>query len=215
MKLYFQLTQGRFRSDRKRAATTLIEMMFASAIFTMVIFALMSANWMGMQQDQLVESKGGASDSSRKVLNQLPVDIRSCKMWFVGNLSGTNFTTIVNNTAQQGNALQLFESTNGSQSILYYFTQTNANNGMLWRSVSTNWSPVVIASNLINTLVFYGGELQRQRGHQPGQQHGLQKHRPYASSNSASSSIRSRRLGTNCLYDFYILNFKSTPHLPE
>ena len=83
---------------------------------------------------------------------------------------GTNFSTITNNTAQRGTALQLFQTTNGSQYILYYFdlSQSNYSNGMLWRTVSTNWSPVVIASNLINTLYFqaedYNGNVATNQG---------------------------------------------------
>ena len=57
------------------AGHTLIEMMFSMSILVVLVLALLSAQWIGMQQEQLVASKAGASDSSRRTLNQLPAEI--------------------------------------------------------------------------------------------------------------------------------------------
>ena len=151
MKIFTAQSNLPWHRERRLAGFNLIEVMFASAMLIVVIMALLSAHLIGLRLDQLVESKAGASESSRRALNQLPMDIRSAKMWNIGNISGTNFVNIVDGQSQQGTALELFESTNGSQYILYYFDTSDVanSNGKLLRTLSTSWNPVVIASNLI------------------------------------------------------------------
>ena len=202
----------------RRAGHTLIEMMFALAILVVVVMALLAANYLGMSQSQWVESKCGASDSSRRLLNQFPVDVKSSKMWLLGNMSGTNF--LVNTNSSQGTAVELFETTNGSQAIVYYFDlgNTNNNDGHLLRTVSTNWNPVIVASNLVNWLgLGYSFNVEDYTGN------------PFtndANNNSYKSIIHLdlqfclfryplTSVGTNGLYDYYKIEFRATPHLPE
>jgi hypothetical protein len=205
---------------RSRLAFTLIEVMFASGTVVLLILALLGAHLMGLRLDQLVESKGGASDTSRRVLNQLPVDIRSSKMWNIGNLSGTNVTLVTDGSAQQGNALQLFETTNGSQYILYYFDLADAanGNGKLMRTSSTNWSPICLASNLVNWLgggysfaaENYNGLLATNRGSSKAYKNLIHTILQFCQFQYPLTPV-----GTNGLYDFYKVEFKATPHLPE
>ena len=191
--------------------------MFSSAILVIVIMALLSAHLMGLRLSQLVESKAGASDSSRKTLNQLPMDIRSAKRWAIGNLSGTTFTGLADGVAQQGAALQLFTTTNFSTPyILYYFdlSDTNNSNGQLMRTVNTNWNPVVLASNLINTLYFtaenYNGTTATNEGTSTAYKNVL-----HATLQFCQFQYPLTQVGSNRLYDYYKLDFKATPHLPE
>ncbi len=199
-------------------AGTLIEMIFVMSLFVVVVMALLGAHLIGLRQSQWVESKSGASDTSRRVLNQLPVDIRSSKMWFVGNMNGTNFN--INTNSSQGTAIKLFNTTNGSMAILYYFDLSNSNNsdGRLLRTSTTNWSPVTVASNLVNWL---GGGYSFQVEDYSGQ----------PATNDADSMSYKRvihttlqfcqfqypltAVGTNGLYDYYKIEFRVTPHLPE
>ena len=189
--------------------------MLAGTLMVMVIGALLAAQLMGMRQDQLVQSKCGASDSSRRALQQLPVDIRSAKMWNIGNLSGTTFVTI-SNGALQGTALELCSTTNGSQYIVYYFdlSDTNNSNGRLMRTSITNWNPVVIASNLINTLYFqaedYNGVLQTNSLNSKSYKNIIHVNLQYCQFQYPRTQV-----GTNGLYDYYKLEFKTAPHLPE
>ncbi|HEX7653032.1 MAG TPA: hypothetical protein VF607_05965 [Verrucomicrobiae bacterium] len=217
-----RLTQP-FRLNRQSSpagsrAHTLIEAIFTSAILVVIVMALMSAHLIGLREQQWVESKAGSSDTSRRVLNQLPVDIRSAKMWFIGSMSGTNFNIITNNS--QGTALELCETTNGSTAIIYYFDLSNASNSdaHLLRGVNTNWAPVVVASNLVNWL-----------GN--GYTFNVEDYNGSPATNDVGSSSYKRIIhmmlqfcqfqypltpvGTNGLYDYYKLEFKVTPHLPE
>jgi hypothetical protein len=200
------------------AGHTLIEMVFVMSLMVVVVMALMAAHLVGLRQSQWVESKSGASDTSRRLLNQLPVDVRSSKMWFVGSMNGTNFTITTNSS--RGAALKLFATTNGSVAILYYFDLSDAanNNGKLLRTSTTNWNPVVIASNLVNWL---GG----------GYTFNVEDYNGLPATNDADSMSYKRiihttlqfcqfqypltQVGTNGLYDFYKTEFRVTPHLPE
>lgn len=206
------------RGRRSLAAATLVEVMFSSAILVIVVMALMSAHLMGMRLSQLVESKAGASDSSRKALNQLPTDIRSAKRWNIGNLSGTsNFVSLADGVAQKGTALQLFPTTNFSTPyILYFFdlSDTNNSNGRLVRTVNTNWSPVVLASNLINSLYFLAEDYTGKTATNEGTSAAF-KNVIHTTLDFKQFQYPLTTVGTNQLYDFYRLDFKATPHLPE
>jgi hypothetical protein len=209
----------RFPSARRRLmAHTLVEMMFASAILMMVVGALLAAHMIGLREYQLVDSKAGASDTSRTILNQLPADIRAAKMWKIGNGDDSSFTAITSGSAQQGTALRLFSTTNNSTPyVQYYFdlSETNNSNGKLMRFTSANATPVCLASNLVNWL---GG----------GYSFAAEDYRGVVASDAtAYKNIIHTRLqfckylypltnvGTNQLYDYYKLEFRATPHLPE
>jgi hypothetical protein len=164
-----------------------------------------------------VESKAGASDSSRKALNQLPMDIRSAKRWAIGNLSGTTFSGLGDGAAQQGAALQLFPTTNFSTPyILYYFdlSDTNNSDGRLMRTVNTNWNPVVLASNLITSLYFtaedYTGKTATNQGNSTAYKNVI-----HTTLQFCQFQYPLTQVGSNWLYDYYKLDFRATPHLPE
>ena len=189
----------------------------------MVMLALISAHILGMRENMLIESKCGANDASRRALSKLPEDIRSAKMWKIGSLSGTpatNFTAIADNTAQNGAALQLFVTTNNSAFIMYYFDLTDVanNNGRLMRYSSTNTTPVCLASNLVNWLTDgfsfvaedYRGTVATNQGSSKAY-----KNLIHAKLQFAQFQYPLTPVGTNGLYDFYKMEFKATPHLPE
>jgi hypothetical protein len=199
-------------------ASTLIETMFASSFMVVLIMALMAAHLVGLRQNQWVESKSGASDTSRRLLNQLPVDVRSSKMWFIGSIAGTNFSIITNDS--RGSALALFQTTNGSQAIYYYFDLSNSNNsdGHLLRTSSTNWNPVVVCSNLVNWLG--GGYTFNVENYnsQPATNDGdstSYKNLIHVTLQFCQFQYPLTAVGTNGLYDYYKIEFRVTPHLPE
>ena len=74
-----------------------------------------------MRQDQLVNSKIGASELARLSFNDLANDIRAAKIWQIGNGNLSSFTGIPLGTNQQGNALKLSMTTDTNHYYLYYF----------------------------------------------------------------------------------------------
>lgn len=203
------------------SAFTLLEMMFSIVIFSMVTLALVSAHILGLRENQLIESKCGASDSSRAVLNKLPEDIRMAKTWQIGTLSGTTFTGVAANSAQNGPALQLFQTTNNSAYVMYYFDTTDAanNNGKLMRYTSTTTNtPVCLTSNLVNWLTSgfsfvaedYAGTVATNQGSSKAYKNVI-----HAKLQFAKFLYPLTPVGTNGLYDYFKIEFRATPHLPE
>jgi hypothetical protein len=198
-------------------------MIFSLSVFSMVALALVAAHILGLRENQLIESKCGASDSSRRAIGKLPEDIHAAKMWMIGNVSGptfTNFAAIADNTAQIGNALRLFQTTNNSAFIMYYFDLTDAanNNGRLCRYSSANPAAICIASNLVNWLTNgysfvaedYTGAVATNEGTSRAY-----KNMIHAKLQFARFQYPLTPVGTNGLYDYYKMEFKATPHLPE
>ena len=102
-------------------AFTLVELMISMGIFSMVMLGMISLHIFGQRHDQLVQSKLGASDQSRRAFDRLTEDIRAAKIWSIGNGEFSDFTPIANGTAQQGNAVRLQLTTAASNYIVYYF----------------------------------------------------------------------------------------------
>ena len=88
-------------------AFTLVELMLTMGIFSLATLGLITLHLFGQRQDQLVQSKLGASDQSRRAFDRLTEDIRAAKIWRIGNGEFSDFTAIPNGTAQQGNAVRL------------------------------------------------------------------------------------------------------------
>ena len=116
------------RTDRQSAqpphaqrGTSLMEMMATLALFTITLAALLSVNFFGERQDQYVNSELGASDQARKNFNLMLDEIRSGKNVQIGSGGNTNFTP-VGSGLQQGNTIQIIESTNVGWTNYYFFT---------------------------------------------------------------------------------------------
>ncbi len=215
----FSPTEFRARGSRRRQqGMSLIEMMFTMLLMTVVIAGLLSANFLGWREENLMETKAGANDAARRAVGQLLYDIRAAKGFDIGTMGGTNFTAITNGNVQ-GAGLKLYQiviTTNqlidASRYILYYFdpSQSNNNNGILWKFNSTNGTPAIVVSNLINTLYFtsedYLGNTQTVRTYKSVVHAQLQFSQflyPYVP------------VGSNGLYDYYRMDCRATPHIPD
>lgn len=224
MKLCADYPRGQQASPTgKRRGLTLVETMIATTLMaTVVVGGLLSANYVGLRESQLVQSKAGASDTSRRTVNGLLTDIRLAKGYNIGNAAGTNFTACSSDTAQQGTAVILYpvlnttnQAVDTSQYILYYFDLTDAtnNDAWLWRVFNVNGSPVaftVVASNLINTLYFtsenFQGITQTNRTY---------KGVVHATLQFCEFEYPLTKVGSNYLYDYYRIDCRATPHLPD
>ena len=90
---------------RSRLGMTIVEMMIAMSIFGLAMMAFMYAYIFGMKQDQLVQSKLGASDESRRSFEKVSRDIRCANSHAVGTYASGAFTPVVNGSNQIGNAI--------------------------------------------------------------------------------------------------------------
>jgi prepilin-type N-terminal cleavage/methylation domain-containing protein len=196
-----------------RKAFTLVELMISMSIFGMVTVGMISLHLFGQRYDELVQSKLGASDQSRRALDTLTDDIRASKIWSVGNGSFSTFTAIANGTAQQGNAVRLQLTTDASKFMVYYFDTTALK---LYRqhSGSPLPAPTLIASGLTNvtanSMSFraedYRGNAQTNLTHK-GVVSVLLEFAQY--------QYPLTQVGPGLKYDYYKLQFKVTPHVPD
>src|SRR4051794_8220843 len=122
MRIMTQVVAVQKRLARQRA-TTLPEMMVTMVIFMATVTALIYTHIFGLKQDELVESKLGASDHARKGFGVMARDIRSASTHAIGNYSAGNFVEIAPGVLQQGNAIRLCLGTNklAYTTNIYYF----------------------------------------------------------------------------------------------
>ena len=220
-----------YKSDariiRRVSGFTLIELMMVMVLMIFVLTAIILANLLGLKENQYMASKAGASNTSRMAINQMMSDIRTAKGFTIGTIgtnftTGTNFAAYVPNTitsSNQGTALALFpilvstnESINYADYILYVFdlSQTNNSNGILWRYSSTNQTATIVASNLINSLYFttenYAGATNWGVTY---------KNVIHTTLQFCEFQYPLTMVGSNYLFNYYRLDCRATPHLPD
>ena len=220
MKLFYHSGRKLAVSRHRQAGFTLLEMFFVMVVMLWVIAAILSVQYIGLREEQLMESKAGANDTARRSVSQMLSDIRAAKGYDIGNVpaSGTNFTVITNGNLQ-GTAVRLYTAVlSSSQAVSltnftqYYFdlSQVAANDGLLWRFTSAAPTPTVVASNLINTLYFtsedYLGNTQMVRTYKGVIHTTLQ---------FCQFQYPQTPIGTNGLFDYYRIDCRATPHLPD
>lgn len=187
-------------------AFTLIEMATTAGLFTLVVIALIYTQIFALRQDQLTESKLGASDSSRRGFSQMGLDIRSAKIWTIGDGSDSAFAGIPNGTEQRGTAIQLSLTTDTNHYIRYFF---NTNAGTLFR-VHSGSRPTLVCKDLTNSMFFqaedYHGDMQTDLSHK-GVIHVMLEFAQY--------QYPQTKVGAGYLYDYYKMEFRYTPHVPD
>ena len=190
-----------------RAGFTLVELMVASSLFSLAVLGLVYGQLFALREDQLVNGKSSASEQARQSFNGMTSDIRSSKIWAVGNYASNFFSPIPNGRAQQGNALQLSLTTDTNQFVLYYF-DTNRCQLRRWHTGHT--TSKILAQYLTNTMFFraetYTGATQTNLSHKGVINVTMQ---------FCQLQFPLTRIGPGYLYDFYQLSFRATPHVPD
>jgi hypothetical protein len=202
--------QPRFVSRRQARvvkAMTLLEILIAMGLFSLVLIAVLSAQMFGMLQDQLVNSKLGASDQSRRAFNKMTGEIRSAKIWMIGNGDDASFKPIVNGQQQQGNAIQVSHTTDTNSYVRYYF-ETNSQE--LRRVQCGVEGHSVIAQYLTNNMYFraedYLGNIKTDLSY---------KYVIRITMEFCQYQYPLTKVGPGNYYDYYKLEFKVTPHCPD
>ena len=226
MKTFLRANPRRASSSRHIRAMTLVEIMTAMAVFSLVLVALIYTQMFGLRYDELIQSKLGASEESRRNFDSLTSDIRSAKKWLIGNYAGgsmTNFAACGNATPQAGNALELnySSSTNDwSSDTLYYF---DTNKFQLCKLTTGAITPLILASNLTNISTL-------------GMSFHAERYTNTPITNISQAEIASdleykyvivttlefaqyqypqTRVGPGNLYDYYRMQFKVCSHCPN
>jgi type II secretory pathway pseudopilin PulG len=211
---------SKMAARRNGAGFTLIEVMITMGLMIIVIGGVLSAQFVGLRQDQLMESKAGINDYSRRAISEMLNDFRGAKGYDIGTASSAaNFLAISNGNTMQGSAVRLYNaviSTNQTINLtnytIYYYDSSQASNsdGVLFRCTSSATTPVVVASNLISPMTFFSenwtGAVQTVRTYK-GIIHTTLQFEQF--------QYPLTRVGTNGLYDYYRIECRATPHLPD
>jgi Tfp pilus assembly protein FimT len=189
---------------------TIVEMMTTMGVFSLAMLAFTYAYVFGLRQDQLVQSKLGASDESRRSFERVARDIRCANSHAIGNYTAGTFTPDVNGTNQVGNAIRIFLSATNVNNIIYYFDTAGGNqNYKLFRIHTGDRLPTCIASNLQNSATFtaedFSGNVQ---------QNMLDKDVIHFTLDFCEFQYPLTRVGPNYYYDRYLMDFRATPHVP-
>ena len=188
-------------------AFTLAEALVATGLFSLTVLGLTYAQLAGMKYDQLVASKLGASETSRRGFNLLTSDIRAAKMWSVGNGNAGTYTACRNGTNQQGNAIQLHFTTDTNSYVRYFF---DTGNQRLCRALSGEERYTILASHLTNVMRFHAEKYDGT----PAQD--LQyKYVIVTTMEFAQYQYPLTRVGPGNIYDYYRLQFRTTSHCPN
>lgn len=193
------------KSHRNRAVT-LVEMMITMSLFGMAVAGLLAVQMFGMRQDQLVESKLGASDQSRRLLEKMGWEIRSAKEIYLGTVSGTSFTNIADGSLQRAAALQLKMP---SSNYVTYFFVTNART--LSRIQTGVTGSVVVARDLTNNMFF---QLEDYRGSVATTNDHKWRNCVRVMLEFAQYQYPLTQVGPGMLYDYYKMEYKVSPHSP-
>jgi len=151
MKLPLPMRSTSPRSPTTRSAFTLAEVMTAVGLFSLVVIGVVYTHLFAMRMFNITSTRVAASDNARKVLNRVRDDVRSGKLLYVGTGSSTGFTHVALNSLHQGNALQIYPTTDTNVFIRYYLdtaTQT------LRRTASGTGQVQVLAPFLTNQIAF-------------------------------------------------------------
>jgi len=130
---------------------TLIEVTIALGVFSLVITGVVYAHLLGLRMYNINATKVSASAGARAALNHAREEIRSAKMLYVGTGDDRTFTRLPANTARQGNALQIYPTTDTNSFVRYY---TDTQGQKLKRVAGPGGQAVTIALRVTNSLAF-------------------------------------------------------------
>ena len=183
-------------------AMTIVELMVAMGIFSISVMGLIGLHLFGLKQDQIVQSKLGASDQSRRAFSQLISDIRGAKKIRVGTGSADSFTPIDYDELQRGTALHINLTTDTNSYIRYYY---NTNAGEL-RRIETGTSGYEVVANCLTNDMFFQAEDYKGNVLYDGSHNYVIRtvFRFY------QYQYPLTKVGPGYLYDFYKLEFKCT-----
>ena len=114
------------------SAFTLVEMMMSVWIYLFIFIGVMVAiQIFALRVYTLAATKLSATTGGRETLNQIRDNIREAKTLQVGNCTtagATSFSAVSATSAAQGNALEIFPTTNSLPYTIFYLDTSTPDN---------------------------------------------------------------------------------------
>jgi prepilin-type N-terminal cleavage/methylation domain-containing protein len=142
---------SRVKTSLRQQAFTLVEMMVATGLLSLVLLGILACHLAGLRFQQLIQPKLLNAQYERQTLGRLIEEVRCATSLQVGTGSLTKFTAAGSTNLQVGNALRIYTSTNTSQYI-YYYHDLATNTVLRVPLQSTN--ATIIASAVTNKTIF-------------------------------------------------------------
>jgi prepilin-type N-terminal cleavage/methylation domain-containing protein len=130
---------------------TLVEMMIASGLFSLVVLGILACHLTGLRMQQLIQPKLLNAQYERQTLGRLIEEVRCANSLQVGNGSLSSFTAAGLTNVQTGNALRIYPSTNTAQYIYYFHDLATAT---VQRVPFQSTNTTIIASAVTNHTIF-------------------------------------------------------------
>lgn len=143
----------------RNSGFTLPEILIATGLFGLMVMGMVSAQIYGMRVYTLAATKLVATAGARAAMNQIRDQIREANEVDIGNCSSdwSSFVCVTNGT-QQGNAVQIFPTTNSTPYLICYLDTTTSTNKLILYSSSLGTSQL-LAGYITNTIVFDAEDL--------------------------------------------------------
>lgn len=106
-------------------AFTLPEVIVTMAVSMLVMAGLITTYIFGLKLFEFCKPKLCASDNARMAFDKLSAEIRSAQLIRVGQGNLTSFTEVSLGSLQQGNAIQVYGSTDTNSFSRYYWDSTD------------------------------------------------------------------------------------------
>jgi hypothetical protein len=131
-------------------AFSLVEIQLSMGVLAIVIGGALAAHFFGLRMFYRSRQTVGASQEARVVLGKIREEIRGCNTVLVGTGDHIAFKVIPDLSAQRGNAVRIFPTTNVNNYIVYY----RAGDNTVRKWDTTSKSVVVLAKNVTNEYIF-------------------------------------------------------------
>ncbi len=132
-------------------AFTLVEMMVASALFSLVILGVLACHLAGLRYLQLIQPKLLNAQYERQTVGRLIEEVRCANSLQVGTGSLSTFSAVGPTNVQSGNALRIYPSTNTAQYVYYFYDLATAT---VQRVPVQGTHATIIASSVTNYTIF-------------------------------------------------------------
>ena len=164
-----KLLSSNLKGSRPAAirAFTLAEMLIAFAIFMFVVAGMVYMQLLALRIYTLAATKLSATSGGRQAMYKIREQIRMGKTMQVGTCTaagGPSFQAISGTNVAQGNALQIFPTTNVSPYVIYYLDTSTTTNKLTAYNVTLTYSgtnisgsnvtKTILAGYITNTIIF-------------------------------------------------------------
>lgn len=124
--------------------------MVSMSIFMVVIGGVLASHLFGLRMVEITKIKLTVSDAIPRGIEQLRAEVQSAKIVRVGVGSLTTFDAATNNTPQQGNAIQIYPTSDTNVFIRYYLD----NSSKALKRLATNTTVTIMADIIGNVTIF-------------------------------------------------------------